>query len=200
MEIAPAVQAHWDQERRRITEDIRAYGVHLTYVSDELPDGTGCCRDVADLMEGAADGEGDLFAELFRSTGGPVELLPPRAGVPFAYTTGLFGIGHPELVVVGTTPSMSAELLNGVTHLVKEHAWEAVPGEEVRWHGRRLLVEDLPNPGMIIFETHHYYGRPPWEPIEAVQITWADDEGRYPWDPGHEPGPWGQLRPGSYRA
>ncbi|MDO5663479.1 MAG: DUF4262 domain-containing protein [Brachybacterium sp.] len=196
MEIAPALQARWDQERRMITDNIRGYGVHLTYVIDR-EGSQGDCRCCADGQEPEAR---DSLAALFEATGGPMELLPPRIEVPFGYTTGLFGVGHAELVVVGLERRETAELLNDVAHGVLGHGGDLMPGEEVEVQGRRVLVEELPNSGMILFETHDFYQRPPWEPIDAVQLTWADEDGRFPWDEGHDPGPWGQARPGGYRA
>lgn len=118
MTISPALQAYWDQERRLITDNIRRFGTHLTYVSDELgTDGDGTCACCAagvgaDAEEYAVDGLADLVAR----TGGDPTLLPPRIHVPFCYTTGLFGVGHAELVVVGLDRSLSARMLNEAAH------------------------------------------------------------------------------------
>ena len=199
MDVSPALQALWDQQRRQITDNIRRYGVHLTYVSDHLTcrQGTPCvsCR------VGGLDGEReDAIAELFRSMGGPMDLLPPRLDGPFGYTTGLFGIGHAELVVPGLDQDTTAKILNGVAHRVCGHGEDFMPGQVLQMAGRDLLVEEVPNSGMIFYEVHDYYQRPPWEPVEAYQLTWADARGRFPWDEGHDPGRWGQPRPGEYRA
>lgn len=198
MDVSPALQALWDQQRRQITDNIRRYGVHLTYVSDQptCHQGTACpaCR------AGVPEGEQDGIAELFRAMGGPMELLPPRLDGPFGYTTGLFGVGHAELVVLGLDQSTTATVLNGVAHRVTGHGEDLMPGQVMEIAGRSLLVEEVPNSGMIFYEVHDYYERPPWEPVDAVQLTWADARGRFPWDAGHDPGRWPQPRPGGYRA
>lgn len=166
MDVSPALQAFWDQQRRQITGNIRRYGVHLTYVSDHLTcrQGTPCtlCR------VGGLDGE-----------------RPD---------------GIAELVVPGLDQDTTATILNGVAHRVSGHGEDLLPGQVVQLAGRDLLVEEVPNSGMIFYEVHDYYQRPPWEPVEAYQLTWADARGRFPWDEGHEPGRWGQPRPGEYRA
>lgn len=202
MTISPALQAHWDQERRLITDNIRRFGTHLTYVSDELgADGDGTCACCAagvgaDSEEYAVDGLADLVAR----TGGDPDLLPPRIQVPFCYTTGLFGVGHAELVVVGLDRSLSARMLNEAAHLVLGHGHELIPGEEAGLAGRRVLVEEVRHSGLVLLEAHNYYERPHWVPMAACQLTWADEQGRFPWEEGHRPGRWGQPRPGTYRA
>ena len=65
MDVSPALQALWDQQRRQITDNIRRYGVHLTYVSDHLTcrQGTPCvsCR------VGGLDGERERIAPRCRA-------------------------------------------------------------------------------------------------------------------------------------
>lgn len=199
MDVSPAVQALWDQQRRQITDNIRRYGVHLTYVSDHHDCVTGppcvSCR-----VHGAEGEREDGIAELFRSMGGPMELLPPRLEGPFGYTTGMFGVGHAELVVLGLDQGTTAQVLNGAAHRVTGHGEDLMPGQLLQLAGRSVLVEEVFTSGMILYEVHDYYQRPPWEPVEAFQLTWADARGRFPWDAGHDPGRWPQARPGEYRA
>ncbi|PZU46798.1 MAG: DUF4262 domain-containing protein [Arsenicicoccus sp.] len=202
MTISPALQAYWDQERRLITDNIRRFGTHLTYVSDELgTDGDGTCACCAagvgaDAEEYAVDGLADLVAR----TGGDPTLLPPRIHVPFCYTTGLFGVGHAELVVVGLDRSLSARMLNEAAHRVLSHGHELTPGEETELAGRHVLAEEVRHSGLVLLEAHNYFERPPWVPMAACQLTWADEQGRFPWDEGHRSGRWSQPRPGAYRA
>ncbi len=188
MSIDPAVQAYWDQQQRLMTENIRRHGVHLTFVSSGGP--CACCGD--DVEEEVPD----LVAEML---GGP-EGLPPRLDVPFCYTTGLYGVGHAELIVVGLAPVPSAVLLNEVARRVFEDGQDLVPGQLLEVDGLKVLAEELPEPWMTTFETFHYYDRPPRVPLETYQLTWADPQGRFPWDEGHVPVPWPQPRPGEYRA
>lgn len=198
MDNNAALQAFEDRERSLITEHIREYGVHLTYVfsrTDERGE-TGaecaCCRELGD----AAPDVGDQVAEMF---GGPEE-LPPRLDVPFCYTTGLHGVGHAELVVLGLPQDVSMALLNAAAHQVTGHRQDLVPGQLVPHLALSVLVEEIPNPGMVVFQANNFYGRPLLASVPAYQLTWADPFGRFPWDEGHAPGPWGQPRPGGYRA
>ena len=65
---------------------------------------------------------------------------------PFAYTIGLFGLGHPELVVSGVGPAVARGMLNWAAALVVAGR-DLVPGEELsRETGGRLVVEVLPQP------------------------------------------------------
>ena len=65
---------------------------------------------------------------------------------PFGYTVGLFGAGHPELVVVGVDHETACAMLNTVADLVFEGR-DLVPGELVVLdRDRRFTVETLPKP------------------------------------------------------
>jgi hypothetical protein len=66
---------------------------------------------------------------------------------PFGYTIGLFGLGHPELVVVG----LGMEAAHGVLQRVAEDVAtgrDLVPGELIAWDDwpGRLCVEASPTP------------------------------------------------------
>lgn len=184
MTISPALQAYWDQERRQIIDHIRRFGVHLVYVSNAVGEACGCCT-------------------YLRSVGAEPEPVPTEQDTPqdppFSYTVGLYGIGHPELLILGLERDASSEVLNTLSGAI--HAGtDLVPGEQLRVAGAALLVEELPNPGEILFEANDFYQRPPMVSLPALQLTWADGRGRFPWDEGHDPGPWGQPRPGAFRA
>src|SRR4051794_21714648 len=60
----------------------------------------------------------------------------------FGYTIGLFGLGHPELVVVGLGPDDTHGVLDEVARMVAGGR-DLVPGEFVSWAGGagRLHVE-----------------------------------------------------------
>lgn len=187
-----AMRAFEDRERSQITHNIRTHRVHLTYVSADPDAECDCCRELG----GAAPDVGDQVAEAL----GMTEDLPPRLDVPFCYTTGLHGVGHPELVVLGLPPETSAALLNTAAHQVTDHRLDLVPGRLVPQMTPDVLVEEIPNPGMVVFQANNYYRRPWGDSVPAYQLTWADPTGRFPWDEGHVGGAWSQPRPGSYRA
>ena len=74
-------------------------------------------------------------------------------------------------------------------------------GELIETVGSRpYLVEELPNPGEILFTANDFYGRPAGWSVPAVQLTWDDDSGRFPWDDGYAHPAWRQPRPGTFRA
>jgi hypothetical protein len=119
----------------------------------------------------------------------------------FGYTVGLFGLGHPELVVVGLDHRISHVLLNKVARLVVDGR-NLVPGEVILDdEGTNIFtVEVLPNPGEVLFSANRFYERPDEFSVPALQLTWADSAGSFPWDPAWGYAPDRQPRPGTWRA
>jgi hypothetical protein len=118
----------------------------------------------------------------------------------FGYTVGLFGLGHPELVVVGLDQRMSHGLLDRVAGMVVDGR-NLVPGEVLQEDGRDIIaVEVLPNPGEILFSANRFYERPDEYSVPALQLTWADASGRFPRDPLGAYDSARQPRPGRWRA
>ena len=120
---------------------------------------------------------------------------------PFGYTIGLFGLGHPELVVVGVGHDVAHGMLSRIARAVIGGR-NLVPGEVVRHDdGHALLtVEALPNPGEVLFSANRFYERPDEFSVPAFQLTWAHTGGAFPWDDDYPCGPECQPRPGSWRA
>ena len=186
--LTPAQTAYFDQFRRQTTLAIRRWGAMVQYVSNAID--CPCCR--AEGLDRAAQRarRGDT-----RRGGKPMP--------PFAYTIGLHGIGHPELLVFGLGFEPSKLVLNRLAHEVRDHGVELVPGEVVprgRAFDRPLLVESLPNPGEILIQANNYYRRPDEGSVEAVQLTWCDGSGRWPGDPACTAPAAHQPRPGTFRA
>jgi len=120
---------------------------------------------------------------------------------PFGYTIGLFGLGHPELVVVG----LGMEAAHGVLQRVAEDVAtgrDLVPGELIAWDDwpGRLCVEASPNPGEVVLGANRFYQRPPEYSVPAFQLTWTHAEGHFPWEEECPCGPECQPRPGTWRA
>ena len=117
----------------------------------------------------------------------------------FGYTIGLFGLGHPELVVVGLGPAATHGVLDRVADLVVGGR-DLMPGEllPVADTATRLLVETVPNPGEVVLGANRLYQRPAEVSVGALQLTWSDADGRVPSDPGHrgEEGPSPARGPG----
>ena len=119
---------------------------------------------------------------------------------PFGYTVGLFGVGHPELVVVGVDRDTACAMLNTVAGLVLAGR-DLVPGELlVLDRDRRLAVETLPNPADVLFSANRSYQRPDEFSVPAYQLTWPHDGDVFPWDPGYPCPRECQPRPGTWRA
>jgi len=119
----------------------------------------------------------------------------------FAYTVGLFGVGHPELLVLGVSPQTAAGLLNEVAAQVRGGA-DLVPGEMLTFETwqHRVVVEPVPNPGEIAFAANRFYERPNEFSVQLLQLTYDDRQGRFPWEEGYENPDWVQPRPGAFRA
>lgn len=194
MDNSAALRAYEDRERAMITDHIRTHGVHLTYVFSGDEAECACCAALGDAAPGAGEGADPIAEQL-----GGAEGLPPRLQVPFCYSTGLYGIGHPELVVLGLPQDLSMTILNVVAHSVTGHHRDLVPGQLVPDVSIPLLIEELPNPGMVLFQANNYYQRPFLESVPAYQVSWPDEHGRFPGEAGHREAE-RQPRPGTYRA
>jgi len=158
-----------DQEDARTAECIRRYGVYLTYVG-----GGGC-------VPGCSGGD---------DTGGPA----------FGYMVGLFGLGHPELVIVGTDADTAGGVLNDLAARIRKGA-NLVAGELITFDDwpHRIVPEQLPNPGGILFAANRFYGRPSWASVPALQLSYDDMGGRFPWEEDYA-APDKQPRPGTWTA
>jgi hypothetical protein len=111
-----------------------------------------------------------------------------RIHPPWAYTVGLTSYGKPELVVTGRKLPDAARLLNDVaTHVM--HAEAPRPGEQIPLVGGLLIeIVALPHPEAHLLRAIDLYG----DSVRAIQLAWADDRGRWPWERGHRAGRGGQ--------
>ncbi|MEW1975540.1 DUF4262 domain-containing protein [Microbacterium profundi] len=119
----------------------------------------------------------------------------------FAYTVGLFGMGHPELLVLGICGKTAQRVLNDVSARVRSGA-DLTSGQTIEFDdwNHRLTVEVLPNPAHILFAANSFYRRPDEFSVPAFQLTYDDEQGRFPWDDGYAIPAWVQPRPGEFRA
>jgi Domain of unknown function (DUF4262) len=119
----------------------------------------------------------------------------------FGYTIGLFGLGHPELVVVGLGADTTHGILGRVAGMVADGR-DLVLGELLQWPdwGGRLVVEELPNPGEVVLGANRFYQRPAEYSVPAYQLTWAHADGTFPWDEDYPCGLECQPRPGTWQA
>jgi hypothetical protein len=119
----------------------------------------------------------------------------------FGYTVGLYGLGHPEAVVVGLGPERTHAILGRVAELVAGGR-DLVAGELLarpEWDGLVVVVEELPNPGEVVLVANRFYERPAEYSVPAYQLTWARPGHGFPWEEV-DPGAGVQPRPGTWRA
>ena len=164
-----SAEAWLDQREALITQIVRRHGWFIEYIG-----GGACSR--------------------------PGCSCPPDDGPPFAYTVGLFGMNHPELLIFGVSPESAATVLNTLGYRVI--AGESLlPGMEIEIEGwdRRIVPEVVHNPGEIVFSANDFYQRPDEYSVPVLQLSYTDDEGRFPWEEGHS-GLELQPRPGTFWA
>ena len=150
------------------------------------------------------DQEDAHLAQTIRTHRWAVQFVGPgdEPGEPsFGYTVGLFGLGHPELVIVGLGCDNTHGMLQRVARMVAGGR-DLVVGELLQWPdwGGLMVVEQLPNPGEILLAANRFYERPAEYSVPAYQLTWSHADGSFPWDDGCPCGPDCQPRPGTWRA
>jgi hypothetical protein len=129
------------------------------------------------------------LAEKIEAGGWAIQgVIGDRLRAPFAYTVGLTLFGCPELVVTGLRHHRACALLDEIAeHSL--HCNPPRPGERVRLdHGLQLEVVKLDHPDAHLLTAAALYG----PDILALQLVWADDRGRWPWERGHRGGRGGQ--------
>lgn len=162
-------QAWIDQVDAEITAQIRDVGWYVTYVG-----GAHCSRPGCDSE--------------------------PDDRPPFAYTIGLFGLNHPELLMVGVPPNVASVVLGALGQRIRAGE-NLMPGSLItldEWP-RRIIPEEVPNPGEIVLWSNDFYQRPPEHSVPVLQLTYDDAAGRFPWDDGYAR-PELQPRPGEFAA
>jgi hypothetical protein len=150
------------------------------------------------------DQEDAHTAQTVRAHGWAVQYVGPGddPGEPaFGYTIGLFGLGHPELVVVGVDCEPAYAILQRVAGLVRDGR-DLVPGELLTFgdRARQLVPEVCPNPGDVVLAANRFYRRPPEHSVPALQLAWCHRDGSFPWDPGWPCDAECQPRPGTWSA
>src|SRR5690606_905041 len=88
-----------------------------------------------------------MITQIVRQNGWAVQYVNGEGTTPpFAYTVGLFGLNHPELIVFGLDYSSAIGLLNYMGTKVREGD-DLLHGDVVLWEGTdtRVRIEVLPN-------------------------------------------------------
>lgn len=125
---------------------------------------------------------------------------PDSEGPSFAYTVGLFGLAHPELLIFGVPPETAVGVLNTLGQRIRDGE-ALLPGRLITFEEwpHRIIPESVPNPGEIVLQSNRFYLRPDEYSVPVLQLSYDDSEGRFPWDEGYA-APEMQPRPGSFRA
>jgi hypothetical protein len=120
-------------------------------------------------------------------------------GPAFAYTIGLFGLNHPELLILGVSPQTASGVLNDLGARVKA-GQSLLPGTLITFKHwpHRIVPEEVPNPHEIVLGANSYY-RMTQASVPVLQLSYDDLEGRFPWEEGYSM-PGLQPRPGEFRA
>ena len=126
------------------------------------------------------------MARLAEIHGWAIQYVEPERFRPaWAYTVGLTPHGLPELVVTGLSQVRTAEVLNNRAHQLLHHEEPLVPGEQYGFEGDEFFelyeVVQLSNPDVHLLTVSALY---PDHPTRGLQLVWADDRGRWPWEAG----------------
>jgi hypothetical protein len=101
----------------------------------------------------------------------------------FAYTVGLVGSGHPELIVYGLPLEVASSILNDLAEHVaaggRLHAGDRLTRDESDYGMVLVAVDDTAPLGLA----RGVYG----PEVRALQLVYPDDEHRMPWDDGCDP-------------
>lgn len=147
------------------------------------------------------DQEDRRTTEVIREYGWAVQhVLGEAESPPFAYTIGLFGLGHPELIVFGLDSASAGRMLNALGERIRGNRDLRV-GESIELDGTstRVRVDPFAHRERALFAANRFYRRPDEASVPALQLTW-DVDGAFPGDPGYSLPAWLQPRPGQYRG
>jgi hypothetical protein len=103
-------------------------------------------------------------------------------------------------LIFGVPPGTAVDVLNDLGERVRSGT-TLLPGQLIAFDTwpHRIIPEDVPNPGEIVFTANRYYRRPDEYSVPVLQLSYDDTAGRFPWDDGYA-APDMQPRPGTFRA
>lgn len=100
---------------------------------------------------------------------------------PFAYTVGLHQLGLPELLITGLPAGAAARVLNCIAHMIIDDGTDVVPAMHIDYQNRFLLeVVEVEHPDVHLRSAIRLFG----PEVRALQLVWADAQGRWPWERG----------------
>ena len=109
---------------------------------------------------------------------------PESDGPPFAYTVGSSGCA-PGVAHFRRAAEIALGVLNALGRGIKAGN-DHIPGRVILFEGHadwphRIIPEEVPNPGEIVFRANQYYRRPDEYSVPVLQLSYDDEEGRFPW-------------------
>ncbi|WP_184820397.1 DUF4262 domain-containing protein [Jiangella mangrovi] len=122
---------------------------------------------------------------------------PPRCGCgrprggspPFAYTVGLFGYDHAELLVYGLGQHAASSLLNELGEQVRQGE-QLGSDRPLRVDGGPHLVVLVPfrddGDTPVLISAQRFYQATRDRPVPALRVVWSDAGGRFPWEHGYD--------------
>ena len=118
-----------------------------------------------------------------------LKVMEDNDGPAFAYTVGLYhSFGHPELIVVGLPLEVGHSVLNIAGESIRRGVqYSAGTKSEELLEDRACTFRRMPES-----QYRHYLGWDLWfyegAAFPALQLIWADQEGRWPWETRVAPG------------
>jgi uncharacterized protein DUF4262 len=118
-----------------------------------------------------------------------LKVMEDDKGPAFAYTVGLYhSFGHPELIIVGLPLDVGHSVLNIAGESIRRGAQysEGLQSDEF-FEDRACMFRRMPEA-----QYGNYLGWDLWfydgTAFPALQMIWADQHGRWPWESTADPG------------
>lgn len=138
-----------------------------------------------DHPDATAEEYRDILRDTIRDHGWAVQYVESDRR-PFAYTVGLHGRGLPELLITGLPADTACRVLNSLAHMIVDDGTTLAPAMHIDYQDRFLIeVVEVEHPDVHLRYAVELFG----PRVRALQMVWADDKGRWPWDSG-----WGHGR------
>lgn len=103
-----------------------------------------------------------------------------RRTAEFSYTVGLTGQGLSELIVTGLRREMASRLVRLWGEYLLDQS-VVLPGEVLESGPLLMQAVEVERPEEHLLVASRLYG----DEVRGLQLVWADERGRWPWDQGH---------------
>lgn len=138
-----------------------------------------------DNPDGTVEEYLEVLREMIQDHGWAVQYVESDKR-PMAYTVGLHRRGLPELLMTGLTPDVSCRVLNSIAHMIVDDGVELAPAMHIDFEDQFLIeVAQVEHPDVHMRFAVELFG----PKFLALQLVWADERRRFPWEAG-----WGHGR------